>query len=127
VLDQLELGAGHEDLPSISLVDLAATAPRELAAMADELREFRRGDVTADRTIDIADAVMLFDYLFTGGEEPPCVKSAETNGDGALDLSDGVHILRFLFLGGDGFPEPSQACGFTLSDSLSCKSFPPCE
>jgi prepilin-type N-terminal cleavage/methylation domain-containing protein len=127
VLDKLELGAGHEDLPSVSLADLSATAPRELAAMADELREFRRGDVTADQTIDIADAIMLFDYLFTGGAEPPCVKSAEANGDGALDLSDGVHILSFLFQGGVGFPEPSRACGFTLSDPLSCKSFPPCE
>ena len=126
-LEKLELGAGGEDLPILSLADLSAAAPGALAAVADELREFRRGDVTADQTIDIADAIMLFDYLFTGGAEPPCVKSAEANGDGSLDLSDGVHILSFLFLGGGGFPEPSQACGFTLSDSLSCKSFPPCD
>ena len=130
VIDEMALGAGNEDisgLPGMSLAEATERAPEALSAVADELRTFRRSDVNADQATDIADAIMLFDFLFTGGAEPPCVKSAEVNGDGSLDLSDGVYLLSYLFLGGAGFQEPYLACGFTLADPLSCKSFPPCE
>ena len=41
------------------------------SASLDEPVRFRRGDVNADRRVDISDAVTILSYLLAGGEEPP--------------------------------------------------------
>ena len=128
--EQMALGAGNEGItgvPGLTLAELSAGSETPLAALADELRPFRRGDVNADRSTDIADAIATFGFLFTGGDAPPCLKSAEINGDGAMDISDGVYLLAFLFVGGPDVKEPFAECGIDLTDSLPCKSFAPCD
>jgi hypothetical protein len=94
-------------------------------------RPYRRGDANADQDTDISDAVFVLNYLFLGGAEPACLKSADANDSGgsAPDLSDPVYLLNFLFLGGPEPPAPFHDCGTDPTidgDELSCESFPPC-
>jgi hypothetical protein len=48
----------------------------------------------------ISDAVFALNYLFLGGNEPPCIEACDSSGDSNLDISDPVLLLNFLFLGG---------------------------
>lgn len=64
-----------------------------------------RGDINFDlgTTIDIADLVYLVDYMFNGGEPPPCMDEADVNGSGGsnpVDISDLVHLVDYMFTGG---------------------------
>jgi len=90
---------------------------------------FRRGDANADGGTNLADAVSIFNFLFTGGETPTCLDAADTNdADDALNLTDGVFLLNFLFLGGDPPPEPGAIdCGTEPASSpitFGCDSSP---
>ena len=75
-----------------------------------------RGNVDYDAGdgIDIADLVMLVDYMSSGGEAPPCWAEANIDGsccgpDGVpdtqddLDIADLVVLVDYMFTGG---PEP---------------------
>lgn len=95
-------------------------------ASAQEL--FRRGDPAADGKQNVTDAVVVLSFLFTGGVEPPCRKSADADDNGALQITDAVFLLNYLFLGGPAAPEPFSQCGADpTADSLSCESYPLCE
>jgi hypothetical protein len=64
------------------------------------------GDFVQDASLNIADAVGVLRYLFSGGGNAPCASEAGTtalldaDGDANLTVSDAVHTLNFLFLGG---------------------------
>lgn len=45
-------------------------------------------------------AVFGLNFLFLGGDEPPCRRACDTDGDGEFIISDMVNLLNFLFLGG---------------------------
>jgi hypothetical protein len=77
--------------------------------------------------LDLSDAVFVLSYLFLGGPEPQCVKSADPNDSGEVDVSDGVFVLSFLFLGGLGPREPFPGCGpDPTADALTCESYAIC-
>ena len=61
-----------------------------------------RGDVNADKDLDIADALYLLRFLFRDGRAPHCFDAADANDDGFLDIADAMYLLAFLF--GDGPP-----------------------
>lgn len=83
-------------------------------------KPFRRGDVRVDDLINITDPIATLNFLFLGGEAPPCLKSADADDDGVLVLTDAVYLLRFLFLAGPA-PLPPSACGTDpTADTLSC-------
>jgi hypothetical protein len=70
-----------------------------------------RGNVDGDPgdNIDISDLVMLADYMFTGGAEPPCWSEANVDGigpddAGGIDISDFVYLADYMFSSG---PEPA--------------------
>jgi uncharacterized protein (DUF362 family) len=87
---------------------------------------FTRGDVNADRKVDVSDVVTTLRYLF-GDQSIPCVSSADVNDVGAVDVADAVYLLEYLFAGGGAPPEPFAACGFDPTPpDLGCDSFPPC-
>jgi hypothetical protein len=89
---------------------------------------FRRGDANADGRLDIADAVFVLAYLFTGGDTPGCSKAADADDSGDLDVTDPVYLLGFLFLGGPAPASPFPGCGpDPRPDELTCESFAPCE
>ena len=83
---------------------------------------FLRGDASGDLTVDISDAVSTFSYLFSGGQEPGCLRAADSNGSTSVDISDGIFTLGYLFLGGDEPPPPFPTCGEDTSVTpLTCE------
>ena len=86
-------------------VDCTIAVPRQ--------REFRRGDVDADGTVNLADAVNVLGFLFQGALIPPCLDSADANDDGVVNLADGVFTLNHLFNGAPAPPDPGfvDGCG----------------
>jgi hypothetical protein len=73
---------------------------------------FRRGDVDANGTPEITDAVRLLGFLFLGEARPPCLDAGDADDTGELDISDPMFILSHLFLGGPAPPAPGPTdCG----------------
>ena len=62
------------------------------------------GDANDDGTVDIADAVYLIAYIFSGGPVPKdCIYLkglGDPNGDLTVDISDAVFIMSYIFSGG---------------------------
>lgn len=90
---------------------------------------FTRGDVNGDGGFNIADAVRLLGYLFTGAPAPECLDSSDGNDDGNLNLGDAVMVLNSLFVpGSPPLPPPSPGnCGEDpTDDSLDCENYPLC-
>jgi hypothetical protein len=88
---------------------------------------FTRGDATADGRFDISDPVHSLLWLFTMGDAPPCIQTADTNADGVVDIADATFSLGHLFLGTAEPPPPFASCGPSATDqALSCRRYPPC-
>ena len=92
-----------------------------------EPQAFRRGDMNADGTMDVSDAVFGLEFLF-GLQTVTCEDAADANDDGSLNIGDAVFILSALFNNGDLPPDPgSQSCGLDpTADSLGCEMFGVC-
>lgn len=93
-----------------------------------DIHSFHRGDSDTDGEINLTDAVVVFAWLFLGGEEPPCLDAVDSNDDGEVSISDGIYTLGFLFSGGAAIPEPGlDLCGLDpTEDALGCRSYFPC-
>ena len=93
------------------------------------------GDVNADNSIDLSDAIYLLSHLFQGGPEPePCPGggggvtasgNGDVNADNSIDLSDAIYLLSHLFQGGpepepcpDLGPQPETDCENSEDDDL---------
>ena len=73
---------------------------------------FRRGDANDSGKTDLADAVFILGFLFTGGPAPVCPDAADSDDDGRLNISDAIKILSFLFTGSPPPPAPGPLeCG----------------
>jgi hypothetical protein len=89
---------------------------------------FRRGDIDANGSLNLSDAVGLLLHLFLGGARPTCEKSADLDENGLVDLADSVYLLNYLFLGGPAPGDPFPGCGPDSSaDTLTCDSHASCE
>jgi len=92
-----------------------------------EPARFVRGDVDANRALEISDPIRILDHLFRGGVEPACAKSADADDSGTIDLTDAVLLLNHLFLSGQPPAEPRGACGLDpTQDALGCATFAGC-
>lgn len=99
----------------------------DLKSMKAPSTTFQRGDVNADGTRNISDAVFTLLFLFGGGTEPPCAKSADVDDNGVLQLTDAVLLLDALFLGHSPPASPYGSCGpDPTEDELTCDSHAPC-
>jgi hypothetical protein len=79
--------------------------------------------------VDISDAQALLEFLFIRGTAVPvCRSAADANNSGVIDISDALFVLIHLFSESGFDPQPPYpACGIEpVTDSLDCKSFPPC-
>ncbi len=62
---------------------------------------FYRGDVNEDEVIDIADVVLLINYLYISGPAPiPFVDQGDVNNDAVVDVADIIFLINHLFTGG---------------------------
>lgn len=86
---------------------------------------FRRGDVDANNTGTIGDAVLILSYLFANGAVPSCLDAADANDDGTVTIADPVWVLTYLFQNGTVPPAPGiDSCGADPTpDALDCLSF----
>lgn len=93
---------------------------------------FQRGDVNADDSINLADAIALLTHLFADGPDPACMDAADANNDETLNLADAIKILDYLFGSGAHLPMPFMECGEDPdpapgeTDKLDCKSYDKC-
>jgi hypothetical protein len=84
---------------------------------------FKRGDINADTTFNIADPVYLLSALFVPGSPAPgCQDSADVNDDGGVNIADAVYALSSLFVpGSPPPPTPFPTCGSDgTADALTC-------
>lgn len=82
---------------------------------------FRRGDVNADGSVDLSDAVTILGALFTGTVLSDCEDVVDTNDDGQINIGDAVSLLGLLFVGGGPLPPPFPGCGpDPTPDELDC-------
>jgi len=89
---------------------------------------FRRGDATADGSVDISDMIYLLAHIYQGGPGPVCEDAEDVNDDGALDVTDAVFGLAYLFLGGSPPPYPGPTdLGYdgNPTDPFTCGDTPP--
>lgn len=86
---------------------------------------FVRGDANADGGLNITDGIFVLNFLFLGGDMPPCMESSDTNADGQVNITDGIYVLNFLFLGGPEPPAPYPDCE-DIGPDADCEGFPPC-
>lgn len=88
---------------------------------------FRRSDANASGGVDIADPILTFSWLFSGGAEPPCQDAADSNDDGLIDISDGIYTLNYLFTGQNPPPPdpgPQTPGPDPTEDALGCGAYP---
>ena len=65
----------------------------------------RSGDTNGDCTVNVSDAVVIINYVFSGGYEPLPYISGDVNCDESVNLSDAVYIINYVFV-----PESPPPC-----------------
>ncbi|MEM7233174.1 MAG: hypothetical protein AAF517_13445, partial [Planctomycetota bacterium] len=96
---------------------------------------FQRGDVDGTSQIGLADAALIFDYLFLGSVTPGCLETADVDNSGIIEITDGIALLSYLFRGGvaPAAPGPvSSPCGVDPDrkgsrGDLGCSDYAGCE
>lgn len=89
---------------------------------------FLRGDANADDTRNLADAIFILSHLFTNGEDPTCLDTADVNDDGGINLADAIQLLSYMFSQDvNTLDEPFEICGpDPTEDDLDCIAYEPC-
>lgn len=73
---------------------------------------FIRGDFDGSGQPAINDAILMLDFLFSGGPVSACPDSADVTDDGILGIADPIVLLDHLFAGGPPPPPPGASfCG----------------
>ncbi len=72
---------------------------------------FIRGDVNADRSVDIADAVGVLTHLFAGTGALTCADHGDVDDNGNLQATDAIALLGYLFRSGAPPRSPFPGAG----------------
>jgi len=64
------------------------------------VRPYMCGDANGDETINVADAVYMISYVFSGGPAPEPLEAGDANCDGTENIADAVYIVAHIFGGG---------------------------
>jgi hypothetical protein len=75
--------------------------------ITDQPRTYVCGDADASEEVDIADAVYLINYIFSGGPAPNPMLRGDCNCNSDVDISDAVYLISYIFSGGR---TPCAAC-----------------
>ena len=65
-----------------------------------------RGDVDYNMGLNVADLTYLVDYLFKGGDPPPCDIEGDVDASGGINVADLTYMVDYLFKGGP----PPEIC-----------------
>ncbi|MGE3165331.1 MAG: hypothetical protein AB7O52_10540 [Planctomycetota bacterium] len=89
--------------------------------------DFVRCDANQDGGFNIADAISILGFLFSGASVD-CMVALDCNDDGQANIADAVAGLDSLFGGGSNPMAPFPTCGQdpTLGGALSCTTFAAC-
>jgi hypothetical protein len=97
---------------------------------------FIRGDANGFQetvlTVDISDAISIFNFLFVGVKtKPTCIDALDVDDNGELEVTDPVRLLGFLFKGepppAPPFAKTVEGCGVDPTpDKLGCDYYPHC-
>jgi len=83
---------------------LAMKEPASFIALKQSLTDLgldmNCGDADGDIRITMADIVILIDYLYRSGPEPPDAFHADVNGSGEVDTGDVLTLINYYFRGG---------------------------
>lgn len=116
---------GDDDYPTVNPFDTGGVTLIGSVGLTARLAaagpQFRRGDVNADGSLDISDAISVLSALFSGGPTI-CADASDANDDGTNDIADAILLLSTLFVPGTPpIAEPSPGCGEDpTSDTLDC-------
>lgn len=89
---------------------------------------FVRGDTNSDGTVNIADAIVVVNYLFSSGAEPECLDSADADHSGVVNIVDITYVTYYIFVGGVDISAPFPDCGLQPlgTPTVGCSSFSAC-
>lgn len=73
------------------------------------------GDADGSGSVDIADAVFLVAYIFSGGSAPQPLVAGDADGSGSLDIADAVYLIGYIFSGGSAPKCPGNFSTVQLS------------
>ncbi len=118
-LDQHQLAVG------VKMESINGLAGAGAAYLYERSGSFIRPDCNTDGSFNIADAINVLSYLFTGATTPDCRDACDANDDGALNLADAVMMLNDLFVPGSvSIPLPNPGCSIDpTEDSLDCSDY----
>lgn len=83
---------------------------------SDQVKRFTvqswiRGDVNTDKSLSLADAIYLANFLLKGGSSPFPLASGDCDCDGFIKLSDVIFLANYLLKGG-----PKPGCPYILGE-----------
>lgn len=86
--------------------------------------DFIRGDAGGDGIVDVDDATLITEFLFSGATIN-CDDAADANDDGVISNQDAIFVLAFVTTGGPPPPSPGpRGCGpDPTADALGCNSY----
>lgn len=83
---------------TIRVTDSAVPPDTDVVSFSATINEkIHYGDCNHDGNLNVADAVYLINFIFSGGPEPIPVEAGDANCSGAVTISDAVYIIQFLF------------------------------
>lgn len=90
---------------------------------------FRRGDASADGSLNLSDGMFLLNFLFGQGPSPACRDAADTDDEGTIAISDAIGVFNYLFSGETPPPSPGPVvCGVDPTpDRLGCEVYDICD
>ncbi len=110
---------GPGGVDQITIVDAITVEPA--------LPGFIRGDANQDQSVDIADAIAILGYLFSGGGDGGCLAATDANADSTTNVADAITVLTHLFAQGGPLAPPFPGCGVDPTvDEGDCGN-PPCQ
>ena len=111
--DELVSLAAEIDYDSIDSVTVSGTGRSAISTIvlfaSPGTGPFVRGDCQPNGAVELTDGVNLLNFLFLGGQRPPCMAACDFNATGELDITTAVFLFNFLFLGGEGRRRPATA------------------
>ncbi|MFN0058399.1 MAG: dockerin type I repeat-containing protein [Planctomycetota bacterium] len=82
---------------------------------------FIRGDTNFSTQVDLTDAVVIYQYIFSFGRGIVCEDAADADDNGVIDIADAVFILAYLYSGGPVPESPFPTLGpDPTADPLDC-------